>query len=419
MHFRDDAADRRMAETGSLLKYLPRIVAYPLSGHALPAVLMLSVLLWFGVQSILGIALFAISAPWVFHYAEAVIDNTAAGRATAPQFGGDMIYLGGVRALRPLVGVGAIAGAWMLAGNRGEGAQLAVLIVGAFLFPAYMLVVSVGKSLVAAFNPLQLFAVMARVGRAYFAVCLILAGSVAAVVMIANKAALFVSLFVALYLWVMTFHLLGYVAFHRAKELGLEVKVAAPTDESRRMDEQNARLAAVLRNIDAALNRRDLDAAGKALYADPGGPADVRLFHEELFEQMQRRRNPTLVHAQGQRLVTQLLREKRVPRALEIAETCYDVHPDFVTEQPAHAVVLAEAALQARREGLFERLTRDAPKRYGKDAAVLSLAFLTAKYWAEFKRDDDRAREILKPLLAQSGHPLHRQIAAYAKALGA
>lgn len=99
--------------------------------------------------------------------------------------------------------------------------------------------------------------------------------------------------------------------------------------------------------------------------------------------------------------------------------------------------LLAEQALQAKRLGLFERLVRDSDARYAgqpaagasqKDlespalalsAAAVSLAFLRAKYWYEHQRDEAKAREALKPLLAETQHPQHRQIAVYARALGA
>jgi hypothetical protein len=415
---RDAAADRRMADTPALLKYLPRILLYPLTGHAIGTLLLLTVLLWFGLQSVMGIAMLAIATPWVFQYAEGVIDSTAQGRATPPRFGGDMLFIGSMRALRPLIGVALVVAGYMLARPHGPAAQVAALAAGALLFPGFMLVLAVDGSPLSALNPLRLIPAIVAVGRAYLVACLILVAAAATVVfVIANQVALFAALLVSIYLWLMTFHLLGYLAFHRADKLGLAVKVPAPTDESRRMDEQNLRLAAVLRNIDAALEQKNLDAAGKALYADPAGPADARLFHEELFEQLQRRRNTALIHAQGQRLITQLIRDKRVARALDVAETCFDTHRDFATEQGAQAVVLAEAALQAKRDGLFERLVLDAPRRYGNDAAVVSLAFLNAKFCCERRRDDEQARAILKPLLGQTSHPQHRQILAYARAI--
>lgn len=419
MEFRDDAADRRMAETPSLAAYLPRILLYPLSGHALPALLLLAVILWFGLQSVLGVPALAIGAPWVFHYAQGVIEKTAAGGATPPQFGGNMIYLTSWEAFRPLIGVALVAtGLWVVR-DAGPRPIVAVLAAGALLFPAFMLVLTIENSVLAALNPLKLVQAMVGVGGAYFAVSAILAAAAAATVYTVGQGQLFMSLLVSIYLWLMSFHLLGYVTYHRADRLGWTVLKAAPTDASRAMDEQAQRLAATIAAIDAALAARNLEAAGKALYGSVGGPADPRLFQEELFEAMEARRRPELVHAQGARLITQLLREKRTGRALEIVTSCFDAHRDFSPERPEQAVTLAEAALGARNEGLFERLTHDAGVRYGAHPAAVSLQFLRAKYFCELKRDDTRAREALKPLLAQSSHPQHRQIVAYARALAA
>src|SRR5262249_30028088 len=153
MFERDHAADQRMAETPSLATYLPHILAYPFSGYALGVLLMLTVCLWMGIQSMFGIAMLAIVTPWTFHYAEAVVDQTANGQAPPPRFGGNMIFLGSnARAFRPLIGVGVVAFAYIFAGSRGPGAQLLVLAIGAFLFPAYMLLLTIENSVAAALN---------------------------------------------------------------------------------------------------------------------------------------------------------------------------------------------------------------------------------------------------------------------------
>jgi hypothetical protein len=414
---RDSAADRRMAETPALPRYLPWILLYPLRGHALGLLLLLPGFLWWGLQNLFGVFLLGLLAPWVLRYAEAIIEASAAGQATPPRFTADMMTFS-VRSLRPLVAVLVLGVALYLVQDRGTAVQVATLAAGAFLLPGFMLVLTAENSLLAALNPLQLLPAIWRVGGVYLLVCLVLAVAASALLFTVSRAAQFTGVFVSIYLWLMAFHLLGYVAYHRAGQLGLALKAPPPTDESRRFEEQDARLAVVLRNLDAALSQPGLEAAARALVADPGGPADVRLFHEELFEQVQRRRKVELIHLQGQRLIAQLLREKRVDRALDVAETCFDAHADFATDPPAHAVVLAEAALKAQRDGLFERLARDPARRYRKDPAVVSLQFLCARYWCERKRDDARARQILRPLLAETKHPQHRQMAAYAKAIG-
>ena len=417
MQLRDEAADRRMAETPSLARYLPRILGYPLQGHGIPVTLFLATLLWFGMQSIFGIALFAIAAPWTFHYFEAVIEQSAHGRATPPNFGGDMIYLGGIRALAPLIGLGLIAAAYTLAFSAGPAARIAVLVAGALFYPAFLLVLTVEGSPVSALNPLKLAQAIAAVGAPYLGVCALLSLAAGVAVFAVNPAALFSALLISLYLCLVVFHMLGYVAFHHAAKLGLSLKAPPPTDESRALEAQQQRLAALLAKIDASTMPGD---ALKALLAEPGGPADLRLFHEELFEQLQVaaqvKRKP-LIHAQGARLIALLLRERRAARALDIADTCYDFDRRFELEAPAHAVALAEAALQARRFTLFERLTHDAATRYANNPAAVSLAFLVAKHACDHGRDEERARELLKPLLNHTAHPWARQIAAYARAL--
>ena len=415
---RDAAADRRMADTPALRAYLPRILLYPLSGHALPALLMFTLFLWIGLQSIFGIALLAIVSPWVFHYAEAVIERTAMGQSTPPLFGGDMIFLGGLSALRPLIGIALIVGAWQVARPAGPVAAAMALGAGVFLFPAFMLLLTVQNSLAAALNPLQWLQVIVGAGLVYPAVCLVLAAAAAGAVLLAGTAGLALTLFVAIYTWLMVCHLLGYVAYHHAEKLGLDVKPHLPADERHQQEQQQARLAALLLKIDAALAAKDLQAAGDALYHEPGGPANVLRFHEELFQQCERRGNAGLLHAQGQRLITQLIQHKRLPQALDAAETCFDAHRDFAPAKPEQAVLLAEQALQSKRLGLFERLAGDGDTRYAGQPAAVSLAFLKAKYWYEHRRDESKAREALKPLLAETQHPQHRQIAAYARALG-
>ena len=387
---RDNAADQRMADTPSLIAYLPCILRYPLSGHALPALVMFTAFLWTGLQSVLGIALLAIVSPWVLHYAEGVIERTSLGQATPPAFGGDMIFLGSVSAFRPLMGLGLIAGAFFALQPVGPGSAALALAAGAFLFPAFMLVLAVQGSLLAAVNPLRLLHAIVGTGPAYLVVCIVLAGAAAGAALLASQAALALALFIAIYTWLMACHLLGFAVFHRAEQLGLAVRSRLAPEERQQREQQQVRLAAVLAKIDAALARKDFQSAADALYAEPGGPADVRQFHEDVFEQLQRRRDPALLHAQGQRLIGVLVRIKQWPRALDIAEICFDAHRDFVPEPPAQAEVLAEQALKDRRHGLFERFIRDANVRYESDTAI-SLGFLAAQYWCDHRRDDDRA----------------------------
>lgn len=415
---RDPVADQRMVDTPSPLAYLPQILAYPLSGHALAALLLFTGMLWLGLQNITGIALIAIASPWVFHYAQAIIERTAIGQATPPAFGGDMIYLGGLSALRPLVGVGLLASLWHWTRTLHPGTEVAVLLLGALLFPAHLLLLATDDRLLAAFNPLALLHAIAGVGASYLSVCAILAGAAWSAWAVASQAGLALALFVLIYAWLMACHLLGFVVFHRAERLGLSVPDRTTSDEKRALAEYQARLDAVLARVDDALSRRDLQAAADALYAEAGDPERQRAFHVELFDLLVRRRQPSLLHAQGARLIVLLLAEHRASQALDVAGSCLDERADFAPEKPEHASALLEEALRTRQDQLFDRLLAAASKQWPEPPHAVTLRFLDARASCEIRRDDARARELLAPLLAHTAHPRHRQIAALARALG-
>ncbi|MEQ1439732.1 hypothetical protein AAG565_10230 [Fontimonas sp. SYSU GA230001] len=417
LRLRDPVADQRMVDTPSLLAYLPWILSYPITGHALAALILFTALLWIGLQSVAGIALLAIASPWVFQYAQAVIERTAVGQATPPVFGGDMLYLGGLSALRPLLGLGLLAGAWQWTRSAHPGAEAAVLVVGALLYPAHLLLLATDERLSPAFNPLALLHVIAGVGLSYPAVCLLLAAAAWAAWSVASQAGLALALFVLIYAWLMTCHLLGFVVFHRAEQLGLSAPDRTTTDEKRAQAEFQARLDGVLARVDAALSRRDLQAAADTLYAEPGDARRRRAFHVELFEQLERRRQPPLLHVQGARLIALLLAEHRVAQALEVAGSCVDARADFAPERPEHAMALLEEALRTRQDGLFDRLLAAAIAQWPDGPQAVTLRFLAARASCELKHDDAHARELLKPLLNETGHPQHRQIVALARAL--
>ncbi|MFA5939621.1 MAG: hypothetical protein WC809_09740 [Sinimarinibacterium sp.] len=415
---RDPVADQRMVDTPSPLAYLPQILLYPVSGHALAALLLFTGMLWMGLQSITGIALLAIASPWVFHYAQAVIERTAAGQATPPAFGGDMIYLGGLSALRPLVGLGLLAGLWNWAHAAHPQAELVVLIAGALLYPAHLLLLATDDRLLPAFNPLAMLHAIAGVGTGYLSVCLLLAGAAYAAWSVASQTGLALALFVLIYAWLMACHLLGFVVFHRAERLGLTAPDRRTSDEKHQQAEFEARLDAVLAHVDQALSRRDLQVAADALYAEGGDPRRMRAFHVELFERLERRHQPPLLHAQGARLVALLLAENRAAQALEIAGSCVDARADFAPEKPEQAAALLEEALRTHNADLFDRLLAAALRQWPDSPHVVVLRFLDARASCELRRDDARARELLGPLLRETTHPQHRQIAALARALG-
>jgi hypothetical protein len=412
---RDAVADQRMVDTPSLLAYLPWLLRYPLSGHALPVLLMFAGLLWIGLQNILGVALLAITAPWLLRYAEYVIERTAAGQATPPMFGGDQLFIDPIALVRGLTAPLLVAGLWFAAPDAT--ARASVLVAAAALLPVYLLVLAVHGSVLAVLNPLVWIQVLAALGLYYLPLAAVLVVVIGAALLAAGKLALAGVLVVLIYAWLFACHVVGYVLFHRAERFGLAAPRLVTSAEIREGAAFDERVARLLASVDAAIDRQDLQAAADALLAD-AGPADAqRRFHEALFEALQSRRRAPLLLLQGARLIDVLLGAKQAAAAVDVAEICLDAHHSFAPDTLAQAIVLADEALRSRRGALLERLLAAARARFTADDATASLAFIEARYHMELRDDAARAREVLAPALRRTGHPQHAQIMAYARAL--
>jgi hypothetical protein len=412
---RDAVADQRMVDTPSLPAYLPWLLRYPLSGHALPALLLFTGLLWIGLQSTLGIALLAIVSPWLLRYAEHIIARTAAGQATPPMFGGDQIYIDPLALLRSLTGPLIVASLWFAAPDAT--ARAVTLFIAAMLLPVYLLVLAVHGSVLALFNPLAWIQAIVALGFYYLPLAAVLALVIGIALLAAGQLALAGVLAVLIYAWLFACHVVGFVLFHRAERFGLTPPPARTSSEIRRESAFDERVARVLAQVDAAIARRQLQAAADVLCADTGPVDAQRRFHETLFEALQARKRVPLLHLQGARLIAVLVAGRQLAAALDAAEICLDAHASFTPDTLAQTAMLAEEALRARRSALLGRLLAAAKNRFTDAEAVATLAFIESRACLELHDDVERARIVLVPALRCSGHPQHMQIMTYARAL--
>lgn len=424
MKFRDDVADAHLARTSGVRAYLPWILRYPLSGHALPVVIMISLFIVLAMKSSailpmgipdMGLPLLVITLIWSLFYLLRVMEHSALGHATPPPMDGEVVYLNAGKTLSglflPLLVAMAV---WSLRGD--SRAITLVLALAAYVMPAYLLILAVDKSLLSALNPLRQVQVIAALGAPYLWACLALSASVALLWMLAG--ALWQILFVALtcYLLFAVAHLLGFLAYHRHARLGLDVAVRDP-DLVAREQEQKDRLERLLVRVENCLQVQDKPGAAREILSEPGGPVSVRQFCEDLWQRILTIGHPLLIHSAGRKLISVLLAENRDERALDIAEVCLNKHSGFEPDSTLQLERLARQALKAKYYELFGRLLRDIEARYPGDPITVTAQFLQAQYHAEHRNDDVRARELLAPLLAQKNHSLHPRIAAYARAL--
>ena len=416
----DPEADRRMVETPELWRYLPQLLAYPLRGYALYVVFVMGFLMWLaGYAGPFGIALNGVIFGWMGYYFMEVVLRTAVGHATPPPMGTDVLFMGDKLKFGMLLAyIGGIVLAVLSASRAHQGTLAIVLFcLGVYLLPAYLAALVLQPSPLAALNPLVLLRFLWYTGLAYVFAALLLAAVGVLMVVLSGKSSNLVSSILLVYGIIFLCHLVGYVAYHHHEELDIAVSVARPTEESRAGEEQALRLGNLLQHVDRQLEAKDPRAARDAILAESGADLlNPRGFHEDLFEALRQRRQDALSLVQGNRLLGLLVQQKRLGRALDIAEICLDLSPRFLPQPPMLAAVLAEQALTDKRLALFTRLDAAVQQAAPGSEAAAALQFLRARALVE-QRQDGEALKLLAPLAGMSSHPWHARMAALHKAL--
>ena len=420
----DPEADELMVSTPQTWRYLPKLVYYPLRGYAMPVVVTLGLGLWLaGYAGPFGMPLSGVMLGFLGYYSMNVVQRTALGHAIPPPLGSEALFQGErLRLLALIAYIGGSATAAILASRAGHPAYAALIGVAAVYFlPAFLANLVLQQSLAGAVNPINLLQFVFFTGIPYLVACLALAGVGYLVVLLSGHVGEAVLLVALVYGLVFVCHMVGYVAYHQHDKLGIAVHVARPTAESRALEAQQERLAAILAQMDKHLDAHDPHAARDVLLAESGADLiNPRSFHEELFEGLRQRHQDALSLLQGERLIQLLVKEKRFPRALDIWEHGLDLAKDFVPGPPALVGPLAEQALREKRLKLFARIDLAVQARRPAGEEAVCLLFLKAQALVDQKQDA-AALALLTPLLAQLAahgtHPWAPRIQALHRAL--
>jgi hypothetical protein len=426
---RDDAADDRMAGTPSVLAYAPRLLVYPFTGFGWPVLLLGTPGVWMLAQAVqafidldvlqmrrwvTGIVLLVMTVVILTYYILRIVEHTASGHATPPPMGGEV-----------LTNIGRVFGqamfypscvATLCYGLRDSAAAWWVAGFAVVLWPAHLLVMATERSVLEGFNPLRLLNAVAGTGPYYVLVCAATAGASWLMLRFASSSYALLSSAAGLYMIMVICHLLGFVAYHRHRELGLDVEVGDP-EAKRRKQEQAQRLQDLYARIDAYMQGRNVEGAAREMFNEPGGPDNVLQFHEDLYSRLMTYKYGDLILLQGQRLVTLLLDGRRIARALEVYEACLGRNIHFEPESPRQLEVLAREALNSKYEDLFLKMLRNLETRYPDDPILVSTGLMQARFWSDLRRDDGRALEILLPLLKHEAHPQHGQVVSLVRVL--
>jgi hypothetical protein len=416
----DPEADQLMVSTPELLLYLPRLFAYPVRGYGLFVTVTFGIFLWIiGYAGVWGIPASGILFGWISYYFMDVVQRTATGHAIPPPMGTEVMFQGDKLRLAMLVGfIGAVVLLTLSAKSAGHPGLAALTVcLGIYLLPAFLASLALQPDLLSILNPLLLIKFLWHTGFAYMLASLLLAAVGFTGLALGGHLSAISSDILLIYGLIFVSHMVGYVAYHKQDELGIAVSVERPTEEGRAEQGQAMRVAELLAEVDRHLQANMPKTARDALLSDDGAEqANPRGFHEDLFEGLRLRRQDALSLVQGTRLMQLLVKEKRLPRALDIVEQCLDVSKDYLPEPASLVGLLAEQALKDKRMPLFVRLDAAVRARTpGGDEAV-SLQFLKAQALVGQKQDA-AGLALLTPLLARSGHPWAPRIQALHKAL--
>ncbi|HEY1992255.1 MAG TPA: hypothetical protein VGH71_07315 [Gammaproteobacteria bacterium] len=416
----DPEADHLMVSTPELLLYLPRLLAYPVRGYGLFVTLTFGVCLWIiGYAGVWGIPAAGILFGWISYYFMDVVQRTATGHAIPPPMGSEVMFQGDKLRLAMLAGyIGAVLLLTVSARSTGHpGLAVLAVCLGIYVLPAFVASLALQHEVLAIINPMVLIKFLWHTGVAYFLAALLLAAVGFVGLALAGHLSALSSDLILIYGLIFVSHLVGYVAYHKQDQLGIAVAVEKPTEEGMAAQAQVLRVAEILAQLDRHLEAREVRAARDALLADDGAEQpNPRAFHEELFEGLRMRHQEALSLVQGTRLIQLLVKEKRLPRALDILEQCLDVSKDYVPDPPAVIGLLAEQAIKDRRLGVFTKLDAAVRGRAAGAEAAVALQFLKAQALVAQKQDG-AALTLLTPLLTVANHPWAARIQALHKAL--
>ncbi|HEX4299900.1 MAG TPA: hypothetical protein VH327_03430 [Gammaproteobacteria bacterium] len=416
----DPEADQRMAETPELWRYLPQLLAYPLRGYGLAVTLTFGVAMWIiGYAGVWGIPAAGIIFGWMGYYFMDVVQRSAVGRAIPPSMGTEVMFQGDKLRLAMLVGYLGAFTLLVLSAVHAHAAGLGIglFALGVYGLPAFLASLALQPDILSVLNPLLMLKFMWHTGVAYLLSALLLAAVGFLGLALSGKVSALSSDVLLIYGLIFVCHMVGYVAYHHAEQLDIAVSVEKPTDVSRAEAAQAMRIAELLAEVDRHLQANMPKTARDALLSDDGAElANPRGFHEDLFEALRLRRQDALSLVQGTRLIQLLVKEKRLPRALDILEQCLDVSKDYLPEPPASVGLLAEQALKDKRMPLFARLDAAVHARAPQGDEAVSLQFLKAQALVAQKQDA-AGLALLTPLLVRSGHPWGPRIQALHQAL--
>jgi tetratricopeptide (TPR) repeat protein len=298
-------------------------------------------------------------------------------------------------------------------------AGLLTSVVLAFALPGAMMSVAMDGNLGLALNPATWFAIMQRLGGAYFFAALLCfvfwmsQANASAILLpfLPGVLAVIVYYVLAHYVVVATFHLMGYLIWQYHDILNYEPKIELPLVARGNADAQ------LLNEVQQLVRDGDAERAIDLLSVqlrERGGTPELHQRYRKLLSSTGRK-DELLRH--GQEWMHILLAQENYKRALELTRECVALDPAF--RPPADAInLLATRAADSGQSQLALSLLSGFHKLYPKHADLPANLFLAARLLADRMGKNVESRRMLDFLIAQyPQHQLADEFRAYRKYL--
>lgn len=412
------ATHARMIYNSSVWQQLPHILAYPLKGHALPLLiifsLVLSLVLNSWLQAIVSLFAVMIFGSWTLKYAYAVLENTIFGHSTPPMFTFDMWFATNQRPLKQLFFLLTVFGiTGLIRQVAGDIPALFVFTLALLLMPASAVIIAIQDSLFSALNPFKLILLAKRIGSAYIIVSLLFSLPMLLFLFVQEIPLLF-RIMGIMYLLFMTFHFIGFIVYHRRESLALDVSFSPEREAEAQEKAQEKQLGDILYEVHVLARGGRVQEAIEELFAKLPKLGDTFDAHAKIFARLTLWEEKSVVLAYGQYDISQLIKKNRLSQAIAIYQDCFDIKATFAPKNPFQILPLATTAYREQRYPLALQLVQDFQNRYPNHPDIIAIKLLTAKLLGKHFKRYQEAKAIMVQLLKYKEHALFPEIKKYA-----
>lgn len=423
MHVSD--IDRRYIDTKNIFRYLPRLLAYPFDLHCFFTLTILSLLVWLANSAgPFGMPLLLFACAAFGQYLLAVLHRSLLGFGAAPQLTADDLRFRTVLFKFLLLMSGAGLGMYF-AVQSGTLLALAIGIASWFLLPATLLLLSLEESLSVALHPARLLEVIRGSGFSYFVYCIgMFAGWLGLLMLLRELVISFESewllpivLFVIFYMSVANMHLLGFIVYHRRRQIGIAALITEDIIQRQDRKDPDSIRRKMIDELDELLRRQQADKARSFLdSATQSMDGDEQITW--LDATIERNLYPLDVY-QAHRTINTLLNEKRGKDAIYHTLRMLNRYEQFRLPEAGNWLALCVACLDHRQFAYFEKLSVLAEKFYPDSAERLDIAMLRARYFIDIANNAEQAMAELAYYQSWQDHPQYSRMMALYRALSA